>query len=205
MCVQEINLGLLCHTALAWLFPWGWATTWQIRNWSRQLTLCGPSACINNYHPLKRWVLAVCCSFLHCHWPGSAGYLPTVLPWRYPAQTHSPSLPWNPLGSCWEVCWSNACWFLAVGGGTTKACVFLPEAICFCVRRCLWVQNSLRYVFSSCIGMESVSVVCKGPRNSWHNVKNRFAFLVWLLVWQCASLLFVNHLVWGFIWFYFKP
>lgn len=97
------------------------------------------------------------------------------------------------------------CLLIFGGGDATKACVFLPEAICFCVRRCLWLQNSLRCVFSSCIGMESVSVVCKGPRNSWHNVKNRFAFLVWLLVWQSASLLFVNHLVWGFIWFYFKP
>lgn len=124
-----MNLGLLCHTALAWLFPWGWATAWQIKNWSRHLTLCEPSACIYNYHPLKRWLLAVCCSFLHCHWPGSAGYLPTVLPWRYPAQTHSPSLPWNPLRSCWEACWSNACWFLAGGGGWKPVFFFQKPSV----------------------------------------------------------------------------
>lgn len=97
-CTQEIDLGLLCHTALAWLFPWGQATTWQIRNWSRQLILCGPSACIHNYHPLKLWLLAACCSFLHCLWPGGAGYLPTVLPWRYPTQTHSPQPALKPTG-----------------------------------------------------------------------------------------------------------
>lgn len=59
-------------------------------------------------------------------------------------------------------------------------------------------------ISTAALGRTPVSVVCEGRRNRWHGVKKKIR-LSGVASLQSASLLFVNHLLWGFVFILFKP
>lgn len=54
-------------------------------------------------------------------------------------------------------------------------------------------------ILTAALGWTSVSVVCEGPRNQCQ----KYIRLSGVASLQSASLLFVNHLLWDLILFYF--
>lgn len=131
---------------------------------------------------------------------------------RYPSQAHCVSLLWKPPESCCEVLWRSACqgisflFFFALlerSGLWGKTWVALPETTHFWLRTCKGDPE-----FTAALSVAILKVVF-WRSSLWRTQKSMAQRQKWISLsgvasLRSASLLSVNHLLWGFL-FLFQP